>query len=426
MLALFLATAPADAQETVTTAPPVGHETTVESREHFGETRDFWTPRYEPAGFPIIGGNSDIGFQFGGAGTLTRFDSGVRPYRWNMDLLLTASIKSGTEGTELAQQSYLWQWDLPGMLGGRVRLIPLIYYQRTVNQGYFGLGNASGGADPRAAGGRNYQFVDSEVRVRQMARIAVGGPYQLVVVGTFRAEAPEAYAGTQLERDAAARGDGRIYGVRRLGLAMPAVGVIYDTRDFEIFPHAGAFHQVGVKYAQGLPTDADVQYGAFSANLAWYAPLGQNFVFATRLAGDFQFGNVPFYDLYSGGPFATYDMPGGPSGIRGVPSGRYLGRVKLLGNAELRTLLVDFRLLGTKFRLGGDAFFDTGRVFYDYTFNSRFDGSGLGLKYGTGGGVYLLWGQAALFRIEVAYSPDQVAANPGFPVGVYVEDGVMF
>jgi outer membrane protein assembly factor BamA len=426
MLALLLVAPAARPEGTEMTAPPVGHETTVESSEHFGEMRDFWTRRYEPAGFPIIGGNSDIGFQFGGVGTLTRFEDGVRPYRWNMDLLLTASIKSGTEGTELAQQSYLWQWDLPGMLGGKVRLIPLIYYQRTVNQGYFGLGNASSGADPRAAAGRNYQFIDSEVRVRQTARVSVGGPYQLVVVATFRAESPEAYANTQLARDSAATGDARIYGVRRLGLAMPAVGMIYDSRDFEIYPHRGAFHQIGVKYAQGLPATADVQYGALSTNFAWYMPLGRDFVFATRFATDFQFGHVPFYDLYSGGPFATYDMPGGPSGIRGVPSGRYLGRVKFVGNAELRTLLVDFRLLGTKFRLGGDAFFDTGRVFYDYTFTSRVDGSGLGLKYGTGGGGYLLWGQAALFRVEVAYSPDQQAANPGFPVGIYVEDGVMF
>jgi hypothetical protein len=395
--------------------------------EHFGEMRDYWTPRYEPAGFPIIGGNSDIGFQFGAVGTLTRFEEGVRPYRWNMDLLLTASIKSGTEGTELAQQSYLWQWDLPGMLGGKVRLIPLIYYQRTVNQGYFGLGNASSGADPRAAQGRNYQFIDNEVRVRQMARIAVGGPFQLVLATTLRGESPTAYDGTQLARDAASKDpDAKIYGLRRLGLVMPAVGMIYDTRDFEVYPHRGAFHQVGVKYAQGMPLDADVQYAAFSTNFAWYVPIGNDFVFATRLATDFQFGHVPFYDLYSGGPFATYDMPGGPSGIRGVPSGRYLGRVKFVGNAELRTLLVDFRLIGTKFRLGGDAFFDTGRVFYDYTFNSRFDGEGLGLKFGTGGGLYLLWGQAALFRVEVAYSPDQVAANPGFPVGIYVEDGVMF
>jgi hypothetical protein len=37
-----------------------------------------------------------------------------------------------------------------------------------------------------------------------------------------------------------------------------------------------------------------------------------------------------------------------------------------------------------------------------------------------------LWGQAAIFRLEIAYSPDAVAENPGFPFGIYVEDGVMF
>jgi len=119
-------------------------------------------------------------------------------------------------------------------------------------------------------------------------------------------------------------------------------------------------------------------------------------------------------------------MPGGPSGIRGVPSGRYLGRIKAIGNIELRSLPIAFHFLGQSFHLGGDLFFDTGRIWLDYTFKNPLDGTGLGLKYGTGAGIYALWGQAALFRVEVAYSPDQVAENPGFPVGIYVEDGLMF
>ena len=54
------------------------------------------------------------------------------------------------------------------------------------------------------------------------------------------------------------------------------------------------------------------------------------------------------------------------------------------------------------------------------------DGSGVGLKYGVGGGVYVLWGQAAMLRIEAAYSPDAVSENPSLPLGIYVEDGTMF
>jgi outer membrane protein assembly factor BamA len=204
------------------------------------------------------------------------------------------------------------------------------------------------------------------------------------------------------------------------------MGVLYDSRDNEIFPHKGFLHQVDLRFAQGLPTEADVEYGAVAASFAGYLPLGSLFVLAARGLTDIQVGNVPFFDLFTGGPFQTYDMPGGPSGIRGVPSGRYAGRVKLVANMEARALLLDFRLLGQTFRIGGDAFFDTGRVFVDTTFSSPLDGKGVGLKYGVGGGAYLLWGQAALFRLELAYSPDQVAANPGFPVGIYAEDGVMF
>ena len=113
--------------------------------------------------------------------------------------------------------------------------------------------------------------------------------------------------------------------------------------------------------------------------------------------------------------------------MHGVPEGRYLGKLKAIVNLELRAMLIDFSLFGQKLRFGGDLLFDTGRTWLDYTFSSPEDGNNLlGLKWGVGGGLYLRWGQAGLFRLEAAYSPDAVAENPGFPLGVYVEDGVMF
>jgi hypothetical protein len=390
---------------------------------------DYVTPRYEPAGFPLIGGNSDIGFEFGAAATLTRFEGGSKPYAWNMDLVVDTSVKGGSgSGLQFAQQNYAWNWDIPDLAGGMLRLNPLIYYQRTVDQGYFGLGNAS-----QATAHTNqkyYQYLDSEFRARQLARIALGRHYDLVAIGTFRAEAPQAYANSKLTLDAAmapSMGAQPVRGLQEMGIGMLGGGIIYDSRDNEVFVHSGAFHQIGVKAVQGLPYDASVQYGAFGSNFSWFVPLfHRNVILAMRLVVDLEFGNVPFYDLFTGGPFQTYDMLGGPSGIRGVPSGRYLGRIKALGNVELRSLPIGFHLLKQSFRIGGDVFFDTGRTWIDYTFDSPLDGKGVGLKFGTGAGLYALWGQAAIFRIEVAYSPDQVAENPGFPVGIYVEDGTMF
>jgi hypothetical protein len=73
-----------------------------------------------------------------------------------------------------------------------------------------------------------------------------------------------------------------------------------------------------------------------------------------------------------------------------------------------------------------NALFDAGRVWSDYHITSAADGNTLNLKYGVGGGVFLQWGEAAIFRVEVAYSPDAESENPGFPVGIYVSDGLMF
>jgi hypothetical protein len=106
--------------------------------------------------------------------------------------------------------------------------------------------------------------------------------------------------------------------------------------------------------------------------------------------------------------------------------GRYLGPVKIIGNVEARAMLVQFTLLQQRFTIGNNVFFDAGRVWSDYSFRSPLDGQGLGLKYGIGGGVYVLWGQAAMLRIEAAYSPDAVSENPRFPIGLYAEDGTMF
>ena len=64
-------------------------------------------------------------------------------------------------------------------------------------------------------------------------------------------------------------------------------------------------------------------------------------------------------------------------------------------------------------------------MFADYGPDPR-DGKGLGLKYGVGAGVFVVWGTAAVFRVEFAYSPDAVSVNPNFPLGIYAADGQMF
>jgi hypothetical protein len=385
--------------------------------------------RDELAGFPILGGNSDIGIQFGGAVTFSRFYDEVRPYLWNVDLLLSGSVKD-ENGFRLVQQSHVLRVDAPDLWSGRVRVDSRGSFQRTINAGFFGIGNATTGALPpgQTTLGRRYQYVQQEGRLRAIARVHTGSPIDLALGANLRYEVPEAYGGSKLAEDLAARGpDGKpfLLGAQDAFLAGASAGLLIDTRDSEFVTRQGILYQLG--FGATVGSAERVAYGEAAAVLAHYAPLGPGFVFANRFVASFQFGHEPFYDLAQGGVFEPQNLLGGESGVRGVPWGRYAGEVKMIANTEIRgTPFPRFVLLGQRLRIGTTTFFDAGRVWTDYKAISPGDGTTLGLKYGVGGGLFLQWGEAAIFRVEVAYSPDAESENPGFPVGIYVADGLMF
>jgi hypothetical protein len=385
---------------------------------------DYETRRTEPAGFPILAGNSDIGLQLGAVGQVTRFQDNVRPYRWKLDLVLSASLISGPEDLEVAQQNYLAGFELAGLAGGRVRSSSQVKFRRTVNLLYFGIGNATSAELPPVTTGdpaRHFQSVSSELEVRQLTRIRVHSPVDAMITTSYRYVVPDTYAGSKLEADAPT-----IFGVRPLILVTLGAGAIYDTRDNEFFPRSGMFHQVGPKVVLGFPASADIHYLEVSGFFAGYVPVFGPFVYAARVVLDAQLGNVPYFDLYRAGPFEQYEMIGGSTGIRGVPIGRFLGQMKMLANQELRAMLIPFRLFDQSFRFGCNALFDIGRLWTDASFSPTADGTGAGLKWGAGGGIYLGWGQAAVFRMEIAYSPSASDTSPGLPLGVYINDGVSF
>ena len=161
--------------------------------------------RYELAGFPIVGGNSDIGVQFGGAATLTKFYDDAFPYFWNLDLLLSGSVKDDQNGLRMVQQSHVLRIDAPDLLSGRLRVDSRASFQRTINQGYFGLGNATA-ADPgpgQTTLGRRYQYLQEEARLRTIARVHTRSAVDLALGAIVRFEGPEAYPGSRLSEDLA-------------------------------------------------------------------------------------------------------------------------------------------------------------------------------------------------------------------------------
>jgi hypothetical protein len=385
---------------------------------------DYETERRELAGFPVIAGNSDTGLQLGAVGQLTQFRDGIRPYRWKLDALLSASFLSGEGGIKVAQHNDLVGFDLAGLAGGRLRSTTQVKLRRTLALLYYGIGNSSSAELPPVTRGdpaHYFESISTEVEARQLTRVRLRTPIDTMITTGYRYVVPDTYEGSKLEEDAP-----HIRGVRTLSMLTLGVGLIYDTRDNEFFTHSGMFHQVGPKLVLGFPTSADVRYLQASGFFAGYVPIGGPFVYAGRLVLDAQLGNVPYFDLYRAGPFEQYEMIGGSTGIRGVPVGRFLGQMKVLTNQELRAMLVPFHLFEQSFRFGCNVLFDIGRLWTDASFSPTADGKRIGLKWGAGGGLYLQWGQAAVFRLEVAYSPSAADVSPGLPIGVYINDGLSF
>ena len=341
-------------------------------------------------------------------------------------------MKDDANGFRMVQQSHVLRLDAPDLFGGLGRLDARGNFLRTINAGYYGIGNALVGTPaPGAADiGRRYQYVQEEGRVRGIVRWRAAPPLDVAFALHLRYEAPEVYDNTKLSEDLGATlPGGRHFGDpgARSGVLLTSFvgGVMFDTRDSEFVTRRGVFSQLGLSGTVG--SAQEVAYGEASAVLAHYAPLGGPFIFASRFIASFQFGRVLFYDLQQGGTFEPQWLLGGETGIRGVPSGRYAGRVKMIANTEIRaTPFPRFMLFGQRLRVGTSTFFDAGRTWSDYALISPADGNTLGLKYGIGAGVFLQWGEAAIFRVEVAYSPDAVSENPDFPVGLYVSDGLMF
>lgn len=133
--------------------------------------------------------------------------------------------------------------------------------------------------------------------------------------------------------------------------------------------------------------------------------------------GDLLFGDPPFYEL------AQYEQTsaiGGVKGVRGVPAYRYYGRIKAFENLEARSEIFGFRVRGKQYVVSVAGFFDVGRVWTDFSAPTAFDGHGVGLKYGVGGGLRLQSGKTFVLRGDLAYSPD------ASPVSAYLTSGLVF
>jgi surface antigen Omp85-like protein len=387
-------------------------------------SKDIQEPETEFTIVPFVGGNSDMGFGGGYIASLARMEPNLDPYRYRLETAGTMTV-GGADGGGLRipyADIYLLI-SFPNIVRKHLGFELRASYTLEANLKYYGLGNAST-IDPSFEPTDSY-FEHSRTHPTVRATFEYRAKPFAVTWGAsytqnwFDIPDDTLLANEMASPDPEVRsllGEATTHGSPRF-----SIGVAYDTRDDRTSPVRGLYV---TQELDVTPTtiggDVDYRFARTDTAVCFFLPIvprDRRLVFAMRLAGDLLFGDPPFYELPR---FEDTFAIGGAKGVRGVPGQRYYGKIKAFSNVELRSELFKAKILGDERRFGIVGFADFGRLWADYSSHPELDGTGVGLKYGIGGGLRVASGETFVLRIDVAWSPD---ANP---IGGYLLAGHIF
>lgn len=376
-------------------------------------------PRTEITVVPFIGGDSDVGLGGGFIASWARLSPAHLPYLARVEAGGYLTGRKGSDGFELPYLDSYVLVDLPHALRNRLHLRFRISHTRELTLKYYGLGNAS-----RIEPGRPREYFlyeRSHPTLDLRAESQLTRTLQLLWRVAYTQNWFRVAEDTQLAhdmREGSPRAQRLLGDARSHAVLAFSYGVAWDDRDNQISTHGGQYHSLRVDLAPGGSGAFPYRWGRANGTFRAYLPLiKERLTFAVRVVSDSLFGDAPFYEL------PRYDSTsaiGGLNGVRGIPAQRYYGKLKLFGNAELRSELFDFRLLGKNNRFGVTAFLDGGRLWTDHHSTSEFDGEGVGLKYGIGSGLRLAAGKSFVLRLDAAWSKE------ARPLAAYLASGQMF
>jgi len=386
-------------------------------------------------GIPLIGVDPDTGVNYGAS--IQWFENGPKdspffsyaPYRKRAEVIILRT----TEDT----QEYTIEYDQPYIADSPWRVRAFGGYLGNEVQGYYGVGERTLGrlnfpGRPGTTYRRANDYFDAlkenpdgktwarfnaydkrQVLFKaDLERDYLGGLLRpLAGLQISHVEAVD-YSGDEVKgavnQETLLRQDhreGRIRGFGGGWLNLLRLGLTYDSRDYEPNPTSGILGQLlfeGTARWAGAGSD----YGHLTAGWQGYQrlfPELTKLVLAANAAYSVHFGEVPFYAYPSMSvPTGTQkEGLGGWSTLRGYHANRFIGKVKIQGNLELRWSLPDFTVWNQHFQPMLAPFVDTGRVFDKV---GRFSAS----DWKTSGGVSvrLAWNLATIISFDYGFGSE--------------------
>lgn len=428
-------TAPASA---TTTTTPTPDPDTAPALAPVVEQADAWDWGF--GGLPALGYDTDNGFLVGAVAQVFLHDPAhTRPYRIGINVGATIT-------TKLVQDHYIAvDWlnfaDLP------LRLSARIGWSQSLTQNFCGTGmtvtcdSAVADAAADAAGLKGverddflrhyYLFRFMNPSASLQGRWALSPlPRRVEIFGGWRGSGY--IPGTWADDDGDGEADYEPYTGSLYADVFPKgepgfasvlqVGAMYDTRDNEPSPRSGLWAEASVRAATPFWGSSWTWAGAnltarsYVPIISGDAPL--RLTLASRLVGDIVVGDPPIQELVRPGGFVDYLSFGGSEMGRGVRVQRYVGKLKLFLQNELRWRFVEFAAGNQHFAFSTNLFADAGIVGTDLADKKAFAGTP---PVGAGLGVLFHWNENFVLRVDVATSVVEA-----FSPGVYITLGQTF
>lgn len=379
------------------------------------------SPRTELTIVPFVGGDSDVGFGGGYMASLGRLSPEYEPFLYRIESAGSITFKETQNGVEIPYLDTYLLLDLPHVIKDKLRVELRASFTRESTLKYYGLGNQAPIAKDRDSADPFYEHLRIHPTFQGQAEYDLS--FGLVLNWGFE------YTQNWLEippkgklaldmREGTAAEQRLLRAGGTHALLKLSYGLAWDSREDEQAPGSGQHHSLSLEVSPGGPHFMPHRWAKLNGTFRFYETLIlKRLIFASRIVSDWIFGEPPFYELPR---YDDTNALGGTKGVRGVPAQRYYGKIKLFGNAELRSELFDFEFLSKTNTLGIVGFFDAGRLWADYAEKPDLDGSGIGLHYGAGGGIRVRAGESFVLRFDVAWSPNAQ------PLAAYLASGEVF
>ncbi len=193
----------------------------------------------------------------------------------------------------------------------------------------------------------------------------------------------------------------------------PLIGIAWDGRDNNISTTRGTYHEASLEFSSAA-WGSTYNYTRFTFINSGFLPIAPGLVLGERILWDVLWGDVPFFKTYRHGGLNPKRAIGGHYSVRGIPFYRYSDNIKLINNLELRWTPLSFPFLGSQWKLGMVAFWDSGRVWHEVSQMSLTD-----FHHSLGLGLRIHWGEDFVVAADFGFWEGSLS-------GVYIEVSEVF